>query len=237
MNADEKRILQVIAIIIVITTTLVVVMAYIPNSPVSKNIDYRRRSELQSACSAGDVKTVEEMLQRYPHLVNTSLGKQGWYPITLAVSRDHIDVVDILLRYGADINAKDPSGDPMIFHAVESGNPVLLHELLQRHAKIEERTWSGESLLHIAVKYQNQECIKELTAAGLDINTVNSQGQTPLNYAVAYHRDVEIIKMLLNYSARTDIVDEYGNTPMAINERWPDEKTPLIRSILSGEEL
>lgn len=235
MKAKKTRILLVIAIVIALLTTMVVVMAYIPQSPVSRYIEDRRIEKLLSACSTGDVKTVERLLQRYPYLVSSWDRRRGWYPIAFAVRNDHIDVVDILLRHGADINVKGP-GNPLIFRALDLRNPVLLHELLQRHANIEARNIFGDSLLHTAVNYKDQECMKVLITAGIDVNIIDNIGQTPLHLAVS-GCNIDIIKMLLNSGARTDIADKFGSTPMDINERWPDEKTPLIRSILSGEEL
>lgn len=67
-----------------------------------------------------------------------------------AASNGHIEIVELLLDHGADINAKDVLGATALHQAAAVQEPVL-HLLLKRGAVPSIVTSMGESALHSAV--------------------------------------------------------------------------------------
>ena len=65
-----------------------------------------QREQLHWAASKGDAAEVQRLLARkYP--VNRFDRALGWTPLHHAVRQGHLDVVDVLLAAGADVNAHD----------------------------------------------------------------------------------------------------------------------------------
>ncbi|MCI0470333.1 MAG: ankyrin repeat domain-containing protein, partial [Candidatus Aminicenantes bacterium] len=55
------------------------------------------------AASIGDIKAVEKMLLENPKLLH-SVNDAGWTPLHAAVSKGRLDVVQLLLKKGAEVN-------------------------------------------------------------------------------------------------------------------------------------
>lgn len=61
----------------------------------------------------------------------------GRTPLHVAVFRGHENIVQLLLRYGADINARDAFGDvPLYYAIVTRPNPKISRLLLKSGMKI-----------------------------------------------------------------------------------------------------
>ena len=75
---------------------------------------------------------------------------------------------------------------------------------------ISYRAADGDSLLHIATLRADEATIVSLLDAGMDVNIQGDLGYTPLHYAA---KNKELIALFLKYGARTDIKNEFGDTP------------------------
>jgi ankyrin repeat protein len=69
---------------------------------------------------------------------------------------------------------------------------------------------------------------KLLIDAGVDVNAVSERGQTALHGAV-YRAANEIIRLLVNAGARTDVKDELGRTPLQLAETGFNQVSSVIR--------
>jgi ankyrin repeat protein len=74
------------------------------------------------------------------------------------------------------------------------------------------RDSDGDSLLHIAVLRGDAKTVEMLLRGGFDPNIAGEMGSTPLHYAYEPRND-EIINLLLDCGARTDIIDDLGDCP------------------------
>ncbi len=76
------------------------------------------------------------------------------YPIVKAADSDNLEMIDLLLEFGADIDARSPSneqrelGNP-IMHAFERRNYDLIHSLLDRGASVAAYGWCYPSLVDL----------------------------------------------------------------------------------------
>ena len=140
-----------------------------------------------------------------------------------------IDIINILLEKGADINAKDNYGwTPLVqaIHECECGcececSKEVIKILLEKGADINAKDNYGRTPLMHAIQYGcSEEVIKILLEKGADINAKDNYGRTPLMHAIQYGCSEEVIKILLDKGADVNAKDKNGCTPLmhAIHE-------------------
>ena len=110
----------------------------------------------------------------------------------------------LLLEAGADVNAKDHSGQPPVVYATDH---QCLELLLKAGADVNSKDHYGYNLIFRAAQYQRYDCLKLLINAGADVNTIIGQLATPL-HALMGPRDnvksklqLKSIKLLLQSGA------------------------------------
>eukprot|EP00854_Cymbomonas_tetramitiformis_P019831 gene19831-23717_t len=121
---------------------------------------------------------------------------------------------EALVRAGADINAKNSSGQTPLHCAAASGDPAIVRILLQAGADIDARD-SGprnETPLHYAALSGNLgavSAVKTLLQAGADINARDRHGATPLHYAAirSSGQSASIVAALCKAGAEIDAQD------------------------------
>ncbi len=80
-------------------------------------------------------------------------------------------------------------------------------------------TLDEDSLLHMAAYAGNMEAVKLLVELGADVNALGDMHYTPLHYAARKGHD-DVYDYLIANGAATDIVSQFGTTPLdAKNER------------------
>ena len=158
----------------------------------------------------------------------------------LASECGHLNVMEYLMKQGADINRKNHEGNTPLHLAVSNRKRNTVALLLKKGADVNARNNSGESPLHHSI--WSSVMIEKLLDVGADINARDNFGDTPLNHAVesecikgaekliasgadlgakgfygqtALHKacnSQELITLLLNSGADTEDVDDFGNT-------------------------
>lgn len=86
------------------------------------------------ACGSENTKFVEDLLQfsQIRDLLNDSKGHDS--PLINAVRHKKYDTVDLLLRYGADINYQNSLGQTALMIAVLKRDPLMIRKLLSHGA-------------------------------------------------------------------------------------------------------
>lgn len=79
-------------------------------------------TEAHLAAQDGDVKALSEIVDKYGHLVNAK-DEHGWAPIHEGVRAGNKEIVDILLKKGADVNDKTDIGASVLWWAVKEHGP------------------------------------------------------------------------------------------------------------------
>ncbi|XP_064599919.1 serine/threonine-protein phosphatase 6 regulatory ankyrin repeat subunit B-like [Liolophura sinensis] len=139
-------------------------------------------------------------------------------PLQFAASAGHTECVDMLIKHGADINARDRFDVTAVHMAAEHGRLKCLQMLLDSGAEVHVPTKyskhgsytavphvGGTTPLHLAALHNHTKCVMELIWNGADYNTVDELGRTSL-YIAAQNGYEETIHAHLNNAIGRDIL-------------------------------
>lgn len=101
--------------------------------------------KLHSAVELGDEELTHAILNMGAK-VDSVHGQKGWSELHLAAKHNHIEIVKLLLDFGADINQTGPEGNAINIAALH-GHRALLEFLLSKGAKLIQTTAYPASLL------------------------------------------------------------------------------------------
>jgi hypothetical protein len=144
---------------------------------------------LTMACRYGYVKVVEDILQLIPqHIPASCLEKGGMVGLTAlhyAVRGGHEEVVNLLLRAGAQANCENMLGTTPLMLASMEGHVALVRRLLPHLAVSDlERCYvGGRTALYYAAEEGSEEVIDLLLSHGAQGNIRDREGLTPLMQA------------------------------------------------------
>lgn len=144
------------------------------------------KSFLHELAREGDTLSAEVLIQAG---ANADLpDEEGRRPLHEAAFFGHLDMIDMLLRYGVLLDAPiHPFGFTALFLAVQQGRHETVHYLLEHGARVSvEDVLSGQGLLHIAAMNNDIKMLGLLIAAGANVFHEDRRGQTARDYARKY---------------------------------------------------
>lgn len=127
-----------------------------------------------------------------------------------ASRNDNYEVVDLLIKLGVDLNAKNRYGDTPLHLAVQFKNSDTVDKLIFEGANINIQNKKKVSPLHIAASIGNEYVISMLLDHGAKINIADENGMHPIHYAVKSGKR-SIIRSLLNCGASLVECDDRKN--------------------------
>ena len=153
------------------------------------------------------------------------------------------EFVQFLVSEGADVNAKNDSGETPLHFAAERRNDIenvkfLVSQGADVNAKGGEE---GKTPLHLVAsrgygsdRDRNVEVARFLISQGANVNARDNYGSTPLHDAVSWYQDVEFVKLLVSQGANVLAKDKDGKTP----HDWAMERGDVaIIEILYSEQF
>ena len=137
-------------------------------------------------------------------------------PVADAAMRGEVDVVRVLLRQGADVNAAQGDGMTALHWAAEKGDVEITAMLIFAGANLEAVTRLGDyTPLHLASKAGQGPTAETLLEAGADPNVKTLTGAArPLHFAAAAG-SARTAAALLDHGAEVDAREsQWGQTPL-----------------------
>ncbi|TJY43108.1 ankyrin repeat domain-containing protein [Cohnella pontilimi] len=157
---------------------------------------------------SGDAQRLKDILHTNPALANQE-NEQGLTLLGYAAHFGHPDVVQVLLDYGAEVNAVSHSKLDFI-----PSNTAL-------HAAI-----AGE---------RNIEVIQLLLQHHADTSIFDTNGHTSLHTAAFHEDNAEIIHLLIKYGANVNAKPEGGKTARTVAEERGNHKVAELLRSYEGE--
>jgi serine/threonine-protein phosphatase 6 regulatory ankyrin repeat subunit A/serine/threonine-protein phosphatase 6 regulatory ankyrin repeat subunit B len=130
----------------------------------------------------------------------------GTTALMCAASNGYTEIVETLLIYGAEINAKNNNNEPIFF---DNGEPIFSGLDLAFGGEY------GATALMYAASNGHTEIIKILLTHGAEINVKKNNGETALMAAVTSRLEsLETVQILLDYKAEVNAKDHQGTTAL-----------------------
>ncbi|GBM34563.1 Histone-lysine N-methyltransferase EHMT1 [Araneus ventricosus] len=128
----------------------------------------------------------------------------GWTPLVWACEHNYGDLVQWLLKHGADPNVRDNEQNTALHWAACSGNSEILEMLLDTGCNLCFVNQRGDSALHIAARKDNWACVKLLLARNASLDCANKDGETPI---MCCDEDSKSLRILNKHSLTSTISD------------------------------
>lgn len=120
---------------------------------------------IHDEAALGNLAKVQSLLKSQPDLV-FSRNQYGETPLHLAAQTGHKDVVELLLAYKADANARSLRGWTPLHFAAANGHRDVVALLLAKNADVNARTDRGETPLCLALQARYAEVAELLRQHG-----------------------------------------------------------------------
>jgi hypothetical protein len=178
-----------------------IVVRPISDFPVHSDILSRyTNSQAFNLVNSNDVQGLVEHIKRNdnnPNIINYQSRRSL---LTWAVRLQRTEIVESLIKLGANLDLVDYPGCKTAFHyAIETKNKAIFEMLLAAQSDVNV-TSLHEAPLHIAVEIGSEEFVQMLLQRGANPNLKNYLGHTPLHLAVEKNL-YGIAKILLAHPA------------------------------------
>ena len=184
--------------------------------------------QLIEAAKAGDTASVTALIRRFAD--PNGKDPDGVTPLAEAISSDHLDTADALVKAGANPNARllRAGGGTALTVALSKGNVSLARDLLARGAAVNPPKVSplAAVLAHMALGSSNLSDIEQieqvLLRRGVEVNPNGLMGTPPIVAAPA--------------TGRTDLVEDLLKRGADVNANGPQAVSPLSTAARAGDE-
>jgi ankyrin repeat protein len=182
--------------------------------------DYVRLLGLSLLASAevGNIRTAELVLKLGVHPAALS-SRQS--PLIRAVHRRNFDVVDLLVKYGAQVDQADRHGMTALMIAALENACNLLELLLRRGADVNRKDNEGKTVLHRLAADQSMnwgvDVLDIVLKTQINVDARDTNGRTALHWACVTDNQMVVERLLTQpTSKRADIgmTDSLLRTPL-----------------------
>lgn len=147
--------------------------------------------------------------------------------LSIACSTRQMDMIDLLLKYGARPDVQKRDGGAMILHRMAGrGETEAVKKLLAAGADIEAIGGNGTPLMH-AIMAGTPEAFKILLAAGANPFFFNAEGTGLLHFAAANDR-LEIAQILMDLGVDPRLENKSGVTALQCSASFEMKEKILL---------
>ncbi|XP_041956857.1 death-associated protein kinase 1 [Alosa sapidissima] len=139
--------------------------------------------------------------------------KHGTPPLLIAAGCGNIQIIDVLMRKGAEIQVHDKSGANAIYYAARHGHIETLKFLHEKRCPLDTQDKSGETALHVAARYGNVDVVQYLCSIHAHPDLVDREHETPLHCA-AWHGYSSVARALCEAGCNVNARNREGESPL-----------------------
>ena len=189
---------------------------------------------LLQACGQGNNVQAKELLDSGldVHARFTDVIYSGLTAIHVAALYGHISVVEILLKYTANINDEDVTEKRRPLHfAAGSGQGPMVRFLVQHGAQVDVKTRNGVQPIHQASWSGSIEALNALFDAGAAADCSDGLGYQPIHWATMTSDQPEVIKYLVDKKADIEAAASDGSRAVHLTCRREPANLHTILSL------
>ena len=155
---------------------------------------------LVTAVMDEDAEEVENLIRRGARLNVRDKTREGMTPLHAAVETGNIEIMQMLLAYGAKPNSRDLQKRTPLMVVDEDAEEEMIRVLLAWGADTRLADLEKNTVLHHFAEFDEPEMMRFLIRHGADPNARNKAGRTPLMIA-AENDNAEAMRVLLESGA------------------------------------
>ena len=152
------------------------------------------------------------MVKRFP-INETDI--EGMTALHRAAMEGHLAIARLLLKKGANIDARDHRNTTALHMVVDIGNEGLVRLLLEKGADVNAKGQFIRTALHLAAKSGNEGLFRLLLEKGADVNAKDDLDCTSLHF-IANSGNEGLVRLLLEKGADTKAMDGSDQTALHI---------------------
>lgn len=200
----------------------------------------------------GELEKVKKLIESGNVDVNGE-DSSGRLCISYAACMKNKEMVDLLLKHGADINKIDhhpwlqsgwgftigvEGGWGSLHYAVDTGNVEMLEFMIARGADVNMKATkeTGINPLYMAVKIENVNMIKAILKGGANWNLYYDNGSNTILHDAAQSGKIKRMQLICDLGADIEARDKWGNTPL-MSASASGEDDALIYLLKRGADL
>lgn len=173
--------------------------------------------ELTAACARGHEERVRRLLTGHEPWTTAKDKVALRKALQKASARHHVDIIRLLLHYGAEVDAGANDEFPPLYRAAQAGQRAVVEELLAHRPDLEAReTRTWQTPLFAASVKGFHAIVSLLLAKGAHVDAQDRDGRTPL-LAMAINpnfKSLETASLLADHGANLEAKDRIGRTPL-----------------------
>lgn len=139
----------------------------------------------------------------------------GWTPLFYSIDWGRVESVRLLIKAGANVNARSSYGDPVLHYAagLQQPNAEIIEALIMAGAHVNAMDRFSSTPLLKAFNSGDIGVVEMLLKYGAEPNVQDVNfGMTALHYAM-YYGDRKLVELLLEHKADPGIRDKHGRLP------------------------
>eukprot|EP01038_Epipyxis_sp_PR26KG_P005334 gene5334-7401_t len=189
-------------------------------------LDNQACSPLYYAAKFGSVSLVQHLLT-LPEIQLSHISIEGLNALHIALRNNHVDIAELLIAHGADVNITDKDGISPLVAAIECNFTSLVPKIIEAGAKLDQVTHIGHAALVVAVQHKNLAVIDLLLTLDTDVNIADDYGCTS-TWIAAKEGFMEILQLLIRFNADINIADDDGYTPLHVASKLGNVNVMLL---------
>ena len=196
-------------------------------------LDSDSQTAIHSAIVSKNPEILKLLLEANPKALSHPLVLNSIPPPVITVCKlGNVEMLEIMLQYGADINTVDPKSymTPLIVACID-GNTKLIDVLTNSGAKIDKVVPNIGTPLHAAVETGQKQAAEKLLQLGFPPDTIDSNGVTPLMKAIEWEK-IEIAELLLKCGANVSVEHPKTGRPL-LHKAAARNQTKMLELLLA----
>ncbi len=188
-------------------------------------------SAMNGYIEKGNVAGLEKYIAK-GNSVNERDYYDGSAPLHLAAQKGNIDIVDTLVKNGADINVRTVYGRTPYMIAILYKHDHLINYFQERHIRIESN-YKNSNAFYDAALTNNLEVLEYLLKNGTDMNISNTRNENALHMASGAG-NLESVRLLIDNGINTSQVTANEMQPIhyaALSKKFDVVDTFLLSGI------
>eukprot|EP01041_Mallomonas_annulata_P012265 gene12265-25776_t len=166
----------------------------------------------------GDIRRLIRLLDMKPAVIHDKhkqVAADSMSTLMLAIEREHLDIIQVLLDRNVDLNALDINGNSALIIAIQNLSIRTIHLLLnKRYTNVHVKNKNGNTALLEAARMGLREIVLLLLDKfKLDVNMQNKFGDTCLIMA-CHGSHTSTAQLLIEHGAFVNIQNSEGTTAL-----------------------